>query len=252
MNSIDVKTKVGEQHHSRLEETMSNTYIDRLEALLRSHADEAKAAPMQAYMKNLFPFLGIKNPERMALTKAYIKEHGVPEGNELHSTVRKLWQLPEREFHYTAMVLLEKKVKGAEASRIDLIEELITTQSWWDTVDLLASHLAGKHFTLYPELIPAYTRRWIESDNMWLQRSAILFQLSYKQRTDVSLLFDFIHRTADSKEFFIRKAIGWALREYSKTDEAAVRRFVAETKLSPLSSREALKVVNKKANAVEV
>ncbi|KPV59960.1 DNA alkylation repair protein, partial [Paenibacillus sp. A3] len=107
-------------------------------------------------------------------------------------------------------------------------------------------HSVGELFTRFPELIPVRTQRWMASDSMWLQRTALLFQLRYKKRTDAALLFDLIRQCAASKEFFIRKAIGWALREYSKTDEAAVRRFVAETALSPLSIREALKYVDRR------
>jgi 3-methyladenine DNA glycosylase AlkD len=225
---------------------MNNAYLEQLEALLRSHANPTVAGPMQAYMKGHFPFLGIKTPERNMLTSSFIKEHGVPHGDELDSIVRALWAMPEREFHYTAMILLEKQRKKATKMQIELLEELICSKSWWDTVDLLAGHLVGNLFTLYPELISVYIKRWMESENMWLQRTAILFQLGYKQRTDSRLLFDCIRRVADSKEFFIRKASGWALREYSKTNEAAVRQFVADTVLSPLSVREALKVVDKK------
>ncbi|MNI03646.1 DNA alkylation repair enzyme [compost metagenome] len=202
-------------------------------------------------MRDQFSFLGIRSPERVALTKAFIKEYGTPEGDNLQAAVLELWRLPEREFHYTAMVLLEKKKKKSELSRIDLLEQLVVDNSWWDTVDFLASHLIGAQFTLFPELIPSYTQRWIESDNMWLQRTAILFQLGYKKRTDTDLLWSFIRHTADSKEFFIRKAIGWALREYSKTDEAAVRRFLDETQLSPLSVKEALKFVERSTLRLE-
>jgi 3-methyladenine DNA glycosylase AlkD len=225
---------------------MNNDYLKQLEALLRSHANPTVAGPMQSYMKDHFPFLGIKTPERSMLTNSFIKEHVVPHGDELDSIVRALWALPEREFHYTAMILLEKQRKKATKPQIELLEELICSKSLWDTVDLLAGHLVGNLFTLYPELIPIYIERWMESGHMWLQRTAILFQLGYKQRTDSRLLFDCIRRVADSKEFFIRKAIGWALREYSKTNEAAVRQFVADTALSPLSVREALRVVDKK------
>lgn len=232
---------------------MSLSYSNLLETHLRAHANLDKAGPMEAYMRHLFPFLGIKSPERVALVKGFIQEHGVPpQGEELTNTIREVWKLPEREFHYAALQLLEKQLKKLDPAAIDLLEELVITHSWWDTVDTLASRLIGSHFTKYPDLIPIYTERWIESDNMWLQRSALLFQLSYKSRTDSALLFDYIRRTAHSQEFFLRKAIGWTLREYSKTDESAVRQFVAETVLSPLSVREALKHADRKILLVEV
>lgn len=103
----------------------------------------------------------------------------------------------------------------------------------------------GDHLAKYPELIPRYTERWIASENLWLRRTAILYQLRYKERTDAGRLFRYIEKCKEENEFFIRKAIGWALREYSKTDESAVRAFVDKTPLSPLSVREALKFVSR-------
>lgn len=215
--------------------------ITELEAWLRRHADREKAEAMEAYMRNQFPFLGIKKPEREKLLKEFWKRYGLPKGEELLHAAERLWELPEREFHYAAMGLMEKYGKTAERSHIDRLERWVTPQSWWDTVDFIADHLIGGHFKRYPDLIPAYTGRWIESDNMWLRRTALLFQLKYKDKTDAARLFDFIDRTKDESEFFIRKAIGWALREYAKTDAAAVLRYAEATELSPLSRKEALK-----------
>lgn len=216
-------------------------YEAELEKLLRDHSDKENAAAMAAYMRDQFSFLGIKSPERVALTKQFLKERGTPAGEELDAVVRALWRLPEREFQYTAMLLLEKRLKSLDASWIGLLEMMITTASWWDTVDIIASKLAGSLFARYPELILSHADRWINSDNLWLRRSAILFQLSYKGKTNKELLFAYIRQCADEEDFFIRKAIGWALREYAKTDEEAVRAFVRETPLSTLSVREALK-----------
>ncbi|BBH23793.1 hypothetical protein Back11_51380 [Paenibacillus baekrokdamisoli] len=224
---------------------MSSSYAKQMEAWLRSHQNSETAGPMIAYMRNQFPFLGLKTPQRMAVTKQFVKEHGIPSGEDLEQAVRELWTMPEREFHYTAILLLEKRMKEALPSQVNLLEYIITTHSWWDTVDLIASHLVGDLFTRYPALIPVYTSKWILSDDLWLRRSAILFQLGYKGKTDTELLFSFIDQCKDENDFFIRKAIGWALREYSKTDAEAVRHFVAQTELSPLSVREALKRVGK-------
>lgn len=196
---------------------------------------------MAAYMRDQFAFLGIRTPERAALTKQFMKANGVPAGAELETVVRLLWALPEREFHYAAMMLTEKRKKELGPGQMELLEHLITKHSWWDTVDLLASHLAGAVFSGYPELVPAYAEKWAASDDLWLRRRAILFQLGYKQRTDAELLFSLVRRMAHESDFFMRKAIGWALREYAKTDPDAVRAFVRETELSPLSVREALK-----------
>ncbi|WP_223192818.1 DNA alkylation repair protein [Paenibacillus sedimenti] len=225
---------------------MASPYTDKLEAFLRVHRNVEYAPSMETYMKNNFPFLGIKNPERVALTKQFWKEHGFPKSEEGVVIALELWELPEREFAYTALMMFIQLRKGLKREDIDLLEQLVVSKSWWDTVDTIADHLIGYHLQRFPELIPSYVEKWLGSGNMWLQRTAILFQLKYKTKTDVPLLFACIRRMADSKEFFIRKAIGWALREYSKTDADAVRAFVAETELSPLSVREALKVIQRK------
>jgi len=219
-------------------------YTAELAAWFRSHAAPEKAAPMAAYMRDKFPFLGIKSPERKQLTKEFWANHGIPTGDELLEVVRRLWELPEREFQNVAMSFLDKHGKRAKVEDIDTFEHLIVTKSWWDTVDYLAAHSMGDHLAKYPELIPVYADRWIVSDDYWLRRTAILYQLRYKGRTDVDRMFAYIERCKDESEFFIRKAIGWALREYSKTDEDAVRRFVERTPLSPLSVKEALKHVS--------
>ncbi|REE91395.1 DNA-7-methylguanine glycosylase [Paenibacillus taihuensis] len=227
---------------ARTSAAVSPSYCKDIEALLRSHANGEAAEAMSAYMRGLFPFLGIRTPERTSLTKQFMKENGVPSGEELEKVVRELWAMPEREFHYTAMMLMEKRKKDLRPEDAPLLEFIVTTNSWWDTVDLIASHLVGTLFAKHPEMVKPYTEKWMEeSDNLWLRRTAILFQLGYKAKTDAPLLFDLIRRTAHEEDFFIRKAIGWALREYGKTDAVAVKQFVAETELSPLSVREALK-----------
>ncbi|MEW9702057.1 DNA alkylation repair protein [Paenibacillus sp. SI8] len=227
---------------------MASPYTDKLEAWLRQHANPANAPAMEAYMRDQFLFLGIKNPERVAVTKLFLKENGVPKGADGVKAALELWELPEREYAYTALMLLTHLRKEAERSHIEVLEHFVVTKSWWDTVDMIADHLIGYHLQRFPELIPACVEQWLGGGNMWLQRTAILFQLKYKEKTDVTLLFDCIRRMAESKEFFIRKAIGWALREYSKTDAETVRTFVSQTELSPLSVREALKVIQRTAS----
>jgi 3-methyladenine DNA glycosylase AlkD len=212
-----------------------------LEATFREHANPETAGPMEAYMRGQFVFLGIKTPERTQLLREFWKQNEKPKGEEMLQTAEQLWQLNEREFHYVAMGLMERYSKEAMPSHIDRLERWVTTHSWWDTVDFLAAHLVGCQLSKYPELTAEYTERWIVSDHMWLRRTALLYQLRYKHDTDTDRLFDYIRRTKDESDFFIRKAIGWSLREYAKTDAACVHRFVEETPLSPLSKKEALK-----------
>ena len=225
------------------------TYATQLMTWFRSHSDPVKAIPMSAYMKNQYAFLGIQTPDRNALLKRFVLEHGRPDGEQmLEQVVRLLWEAPEREFQNVAMSLLDTGKKRPEQSRIDLLEALIQHKSWSDTVDYLASNAAGKYFVHYPEQIAHYPDRWIHSDNLWLRRSALLYQLNYKERTDEERLFRYIRTCAQEKEFFITKAIGWALRQYARTNPAAVVAFVERERLQPLSKREAIKrlVLDKK------
>jgi 3-methyladenine DNA glycosylase AlkD len=219
------------------------TKVAHLESWLRQHANQQTAQPMEAYMRHQFPFLGIKLPERVALTKQLWKTYQIEIEAFTFEDIFALWALSEREFQYIAMDLLNMRKKKFAKSDIVFIEQLIVTKSWWDTVDLLAGSIAGAYFVQYPHQISSVIERWISSENIWLKRSAILFQLKYKQKTNPELLFHLIRCCTDSREFFIQKAIGWALREYAKTQPDYVKQFVSETKLAPLSKREALKLL---------
>jgi 3-methyladenine DNA glycosylase AlkD len=200
-----------------------------------------QAGPMSAYMKHKFPFLGIKKPLRSQLTRDLINNYGVPKGEELKEAIRLLFDEEQREYHYLALDLFEKHIKKIKSDDIDLIEWMITNHSWWDSVDLIASKFAGTYFLKFPERMHSITRVWNEHENMWLRRTSIIFQLSYKQRTDEELLFSYCANRSHEKEFFIQKAIGWALRQYARTDTTKVKNFVLSNNLAPLSKREALK-----------
>jgi 3-methyladenine DNA glycosylase AlkD len=215
-------------------------YTKELYDIFKLHQNETNRPSMESYMKNHFLFLGIKTPKRRQLIKDFIQLHGLP--NDL-SIIKEIWELEEREFQYVALDLLSKDYKKAEKERIEFYEQLITEKSWWDTVDTIAGILISLHFLRFPDLIASYTDKWIRSENMWLQRAAILHQLKFKQHTNEEKLFNHIKIVSSSKEFFIQKAIGWALREYSKTSPLSVRNFVTNNEefLAPLSKREALK-----------
>jgi len=218
-----------------------HSYLKPLVKSFNENINPANAEPMSKYMKNLFPYLGIKTPKRKELLKDFIKEDGLPELSELKEITIELWDLPEREFQYTAIGLLRKFVKKWDADFIDLFEHLVIRKSWWDSVDGIASWLVGEHFQRFPELQDKYIGKWMSSGNMWLQRTCLLFQLHYKEETDEMLMGSIIMSLNTSKEFFIQKAIGWALREYSKTDAEAVINFLDNNELATLSRREALK-----------
>jgi 3-methyladenine DNA glycosylase AlkD len=224
-------------------------YAKSLQRLYKKHADPKKAAPMKAYMRNQFEYLGIKSPELAEINKTFINNHGLPELADLEQILRDLWAMPEREFQYLAVGLLIRMEKELPAEFIHTIEYLIITKSWWDTVDSIAGNSVGAHFKSFPRVREKYLTRWRKSENFWLRRTTLLFQLNYKKDTDFPLLCNLIRENLGSKEFFINKAIGWSLRQYSRVDPQGVRDFVAQTPLHPLSKREALKwLENRKAN----
>jgi len=221
-------------------------YVNKLRTVYQLQANPERAAKKNAYMRNLFPHFGLVAPEQHELLKSFTKEHGMPDKNDLPELIDLLWAQPEREFQHFGQELLAKYSKKVDEDFIGIYEFMIVNKSWWDSIDMIASHLVGTHLKRYPELIPVYTEKWMGSGNFWLQRTALLFQLKYKKATDVDLMFDLIKRLAHEKEFFIRKAIGWVLREYSKTAPETVVRFVENNQLSHLSKTEALKVINRK------
>lgn len=219
-----------------------NPYVTSLKTIFEQNANPSQAAPMKKYMRDQFEYLGIKTPERVTLQKDFYVKHGLPDIAELDTILRELWSLPQREFQYTAVGLLSRCEKKIPASFVKTIEYLLVTKSWWDTVDSIAGGTGGVHFKRFPEVREKYLAKWRVSENFWLRRTTILFQLNYKEETDFDLLCDLIRENLGSQEFFINKAIGWALRQYARTDPKAVKRFVTATKeLHPLSRREALK-----------
>ena len=215
-------------------------YITELQALFQLHADPTRALSAKAYLRNQFEFFGIPMPVRRKLSNEYRKQ-SLPPYPEIEGIMKSLFALPEREFHYFGIELLAGLKKQWTKETIRLMEDLILTKSWWDTVDYMASAWCNPYFKKFPEQVVPVTGRWNQSNEMWLQRSSLLFQLKYKKDTDTRLLARYIDKLSSSKEFFIQKAIGWCLREYSKTDPSWVKRFIETHSLANLSKREALK-----------
>jgi 3-methyladenine DNA glycosylase AlkD len=220
------------------------TVLNRLHETYKANRNPAQAVSMVAYMRNQFPFVGLTQADRQRLNRVVLDGTPTPTEADLAEVARRCWDLPEREYQYFAVGYLRRWVPRVPASPefVAVAEQLIVTKSWWDTVDELAQHVVGWLVLHHPQL-SAVMDEWIASDDLWLARTAIIHQERFKAETDAERLFRYCLHRASDRDFFIRKAIGWALREYSKTDADAVRRFVADhaSELSPLSQREALK-----------
>lgn len=223
--------------------TSAQDYVREIGIRFAKNADTTYAARAKAYLRNQFDFFGIPTSQRRAIQKQFFSEFELPPFVQLAKITKLLWEKPQREFQYFALELTQKYKKQFSKKSIPLFEFMITHKSWWDTVDVVAPKLVAALFLNHPELIKENVWRWIKSDNIWLKRTALLFQLGYKEKTDQPLLFEVILDTTNHTDFFIRKAIGWALRQHARTNPAAVRKFVRanERKLSVLSYREAKK-----------
>lgn len=217
-------------------------YVKNLYAAMSEAADPDYAPAMKKYMKDVCDFMGIASPVRAALLKDFIKKEGLPDYNILPLVVRQCWQLPAREMHYCAIDICIKLKKQWDDDILGLSEEMILMTSWWDTTDAISSGIIGEYLRKQSQTrIRDYAEHLMKSENMWLQRTALIFQRKYKNHTDKELLFSLCERLAESKEFFIRKGMGWALREYAYREPELVREFVLNHPVSTLTRREALK-----------
>ncbi|TJY35993.1 DNA alkylation repair protein [Pontimicrobium aquaticum] len=217
-------------------------FIEDLTNLYRKHANAENASHMKNYMRGQFEFYGIKTKERRTLLKQAIENNKEEVITNIRELTFQLYKLPQREFHLTAIEIFDKYLrKKYVESDITLIEKRISTNSWWDTVDFIAKWILGNYLTLYPNMVKTTITKFSNVDNMWLHRSTIIFQLGYKHNTNEKLLFNQCIAHKDSNEFFIQKAIGWALREYGKTNPQSVLNFVNSTSLKPLSRKEAIR-----------
>lgn len=197
------------------------------------------AAPMAKYMKYKFDYLGINQPLRKALTRDFLKETKALDPEELLSLAKAIWTKPEREYQYVAIDLLHTAKKKWNKDFIAYFLQIVTEKSWWDSVDLIAIRLIGGYYASEP--IPGVLKKWVLSENIWQNRTALLFQLMYKEAANTDFLQSSIAQLKPKKEFFIQKAIGWALRQHYRIDPAWVESIVETENLSGLARREALK-----------
>lgn len=225
---------------------VTDNFTRELLNIFEQNTNKERAQQQKAYLKNQFAFFGLTSPQRKKLQAPFLvnkyllaKETGI-------KIIKELYNQPKRELHYFAMELADKYPKKTpEEKDIQLYEWLITQNSWWDTVDFIAANIVGAYFIKYPEKQENFIKKWITSNNMWLQRTAIIHQLKYREKTNIEILSYAIENCLGSKEFFINKAIGWALRQYGKTKPDWVMEFVENHELAPLSEREALRIIFK-------
>ncbi|TCJ22738.1 DNA alkylation repair protein [Nocardioides jejuensis] len=222
-------------------ETVGVSLASAIRSALGAAADPTIAPGQQAYMKSAMPFLGVRGPEVRRITRELVREVGVKDAETLAATSRELWDdATHREERYAASELLTFTVLRGDWSLVPYLEHIARTGQWWDHVDGIAKRVAALH-DAHPGTTADLVRRWSTDDDFWVRRLAIISQLGRRDRTDRELLAEVIEPSREDREFFLRKAIGWSLRDLAKTDPAWVRAYVERTDLSPLSRREALK-----------
>ncbi len=218
--------------------------VAAVRAALGAQADAERAPAMQAYMKSQMPFLGVAKPARVAALRPVWAAHPVTDRLVWESTVRFLYdEAGYREERYAALALLDRGKRWREPSVVPLVEHLVVEGAWWDLVDEVAGRTVSPLRRAFPAEVDPVIRRWSRTDDLWLRRTSVLSQLGARGDVDRDLLTEVVVAAAPSSEFFLRKAIGWALRDLAHRDPSWVRAFVAEHEgdLSPLSRREALK-----------
>ncbi len=222
--------------------------VREVQGSLAAAADPARAAAMQAYMKSALPYRGVAAPECRVIFRAAIAGHPLPDRAAWLGAVRELWDdARHREERYGALALARHRQYAAHRDHtvLPLYRHLVVTGAWWDVVDDVATHLVGPLLHAHPDQVRPALVGWATDDDRWLRRAAVIAQLGAKEATDLGLLTLAVEANLDDRDFFLRKAIGWALRQYARTDPAWVRSFVAahDDRISALSRREALKHV---------
>jgi 3-methyladenine DNA glycosylase AlkD len=225
---------------------MTHALVREVRAALKAAADPVKALQMQAYMKSSMPYRGVDSPRQKRIWRQTFAAHPLSSAAQWRACALSLWRdATHREERYAAIALtdLPRYEMYRDRTALPMVEEMIVTGAWWDLVDPLATHHLGDIVRSDPSRIKPLIRRWARDQNLWKRRAAILCQIRFKTETDLDLLYACIEPNLDDRNFFIRKAIGWALRQYAWTDPKEVARYVKSNhmRLSPLSVREALK-----------
>ncbi len=220
--------------------------ISSLKAALQSQADPVAAQKMQSYMKSATPFYGVKMPLIRSTCKEIFAQYPLKNSEDWRDTVLLLWRKAMyREERHCGILLCEAKqyLEFQTLDTLPMYEEMIITGAWWDYVDVIASHRIGYLLEQHPKDMKKILKAWSVDENIWKRRTAILSQLSFKKKTDLKFLYACIKPSLAEQEFFLQKAIGWALRSYAWQDIKEVQRYIGEhkAKLSNLAKREALK-----------
>jgi 3-methyladenine DNA glycosylase AlkD len=229
--------------------------LPRLRAALQAAGDPTRALAMQAYMKSEMPYWGVAAPRVRALCRELFASYPFEDAARWRADVLALWRsATHREERYAALELAgHRKAKAFQTlEALPMYEEMIVSGAWWDYVDELASHAIGTLLELYPRELRRTLRDWSRGDDLWRRRAAILAQLGFGEATDTKLLYACIRPSLSSREFFLRKAIGWALRQLARSQPEEVLRYVEEhaDQLSPLSRREALKHLSPRGQGI--
>lgn len=223
--------------------------VDDVRAALAAAADPAKAAPMQAYMKSSMPNLGVQKPTRVAALRSVLRGHPLPDRRTWEDTIRLLWdEATYREERYAATDLARYRTYrewATDPAALELYGHMIVTGAWWDHVDEVAIKLVGPLLRAHPKHVGAAMRRWSRDPDRWRRRASVICQIGSRDATDTALLAECILANVDDADFFLRKGVGWALREHAKTDPDWVRSFTTSYRgrLSPLSLREATRTL---------
>ncbi|MBL0261925.1 MAG: DNA alkylation repair protein [Saprospiraceae bacterium] len=219
--------------------------FEYLETELLQVASPERASQMKAYMRDQFDYLGINSPQRKEISRFANTQFPFQKMSDFAEWMSTCWKQPYREYKYICFDLGFRLTKKMDVNWVEFFEPYIVKDSWWDTVDGITPHFLGDLLKSKPKMLRTKCEQWIESDNIWYQRSAHIVQLRYARDTDFPLMCEMILRRADSKEFFVKKAAGWALRQYSKYEPDKVKKFIEKNTLSGLTVREGMKHITK-------
>ncbi len=227
--------------------TADEALLVGIRSALAAHADPFRAEQQQRYMKSTLPYYGLPSPVVHMVCRELFAAHRLPDRETWQATALALWdEATHREEWYAAIQLMRYRPYrdwAQDVRALPIYHHVITTGAWWDVVDEVASHLVGDLLRAHHGEIAPVMRQWAASTDLWLRRTSIICQLRSRDDTDLELLAEAIEPNLEQTGFFLRKAIGWALRDYARTDPAWVRAFVAQNRdrMSGLTVREALK-----------